>query len=331
MNSATTFEPVVKRYGRRDAWERARMRGIGASETPIILGLTSWGSPLEIWERKVGEADEFEVTERMQWGIRMEPVIAAEYKERTGRKVWNAGSYAIHWHPAIPYLFASLDREQESPDKDGPGVLEIKTTGAWNKGDWEEEPPLSYLVQVQHQLAVSGYQWGTLCVLFGGQEMQWFDIPRNEALIEQILWKLDAFWKCVEDRIPPPLDENPNALRRIMERARVNGKSIVLEPDAADWVRRYLELDTVRKNLDKQSREMKKPIDEAKAHIFDAMGDAVVGDGPGFQVKIAPGKTSTYIKVDEAHVGALEAARIPYAVKTTNYSARMSVKEFKND
>lgn len=322
---------VLKKYGRRSTWERARNRGIGASETPIILGLTTWGSPLEIWERKTGRGGGVEITERMEWGSRLEPVIAAAYKQQTNREVTNAGSYTIHWHPEIHYLFASLDREQTSPDCDGPGVLEIKTASAWTQDEWVDEPPLSYLVQVQHQLAVTGYAWGTLCVLLGGQEMRWFDVPRNDTLIEQILWKLDEFWVCVENDTPPPIDGNPNALRRIMERARVDGKAIVLDPDAVDLVQRYLAMDARRKDFDRQSRNLKPALDEAKACILDAMGDAAIGDGPGFQVRVAPGKVTKYIRVDAGQLDAIAEAGIPHEMKTTTYSPRLTVKEFSDD
>ena len=40
----------------REQWLQWRKKGIGASDIPIIMGMTSWSSPTQLWREKRGEA-----------------------------------------------------------------------------------------------------------------------------------------------------------------------------------------------------------------------------------------------------------------------------------
>lgn len=62
----------------RAEWLRSRKGGIGASDVPIILGATSYGSALEVYAQKCGDEpdpEELEETEPMLWGKLLEPAI----------------------------------------------------------------------------------------------------------------------------------------------------------------------------------------------------------------------------------------------------------------
>jgi hypothetical protein len=76
-------------------------------------------------------------------------------------------------------MVAALDMEIKDPSLDagaqkldfpakGNGSLEIKTKDPWAEFfDEEGNPPLEVMVQHQHQLAVSGFEWGSIAVLMG--------------------------------------------------------------------------------------------------------------------------------------------------------------------
>lgn len=198
----------------RAEWLAERRNGIGASDAAAILGVSPFKSALNVYVDKIGidEPDE-EETEAQEWGHRLEPVIAAKYQQTVHRPVWSLGDNHIVTHPDLPWCRATPDRMTAMDPgasgypvapAEGEGVLELKTASFFKKDEWLEEPPLEYQVQVQHQLAVTGKQWGSIAVLIGGQRFKWADIKRHDAFIAKLLEAEEAFWLRVLRRDPPP-------------------------------------------------------------------------------------------------------------------------------
>jgi len=71
--------------------------------------------------------------------------------------------------------------------------------------------PLSYIVQVQYQLAITGYQEATLAVNIGGCDYREYYFKRDEQIINKIIQEVSAFWKCVETDTPPELRDRTDA------------------------------------------------------------------------------------------------------------------------
>lgn len=59
----------------------------------------------------------------------------------------------------------------------------------------DDEIPSSYLAQVQHYLAVTGYKKAYIAVLIGGNRFIWKEIERDEELINLIIDKEKDFWE----------------------------------------------------------------------------------------------------------------------------------------
>ncbi len=57
-----------------DEWHVWRRGGIGASDIGIIMGSNRYSTPLQLWERKCGYADEEPINAAMQHGITHEPI-----------------------------------------------------------------------------------------------------------------------------------------------------------------------------------------------------------------------------------------------------------------
>ena len=53
---------------------------------------------------------------------------------------------------------------------------------------------------MQHYMAVTGWQMWHLAVLIGNREFVWYDVPRDDAWIEEMIRQEAAFWDCVERR-----------------------------------------------------------------------------------------------------------------------------------
>ena len=75
--------------------------------------------------------------------------------------------------------------------------------------------PLYVIIQVQHQLAVTGKQAAHICVLICGHEAKIFKVERNEIVIDQIMTSERIFWSCVENDIPPSVDASESAAKAL--------------------------------------------------------------------------------------------------------------------
>lgn len=176
----------------REQWLKARKQGIGSSDAGAILGLNQWRTPFQVWQEKTSpEIIEEPMTEEMEFGIEMEDVVAKRYMKRTGRKVIRDNKIRIH--PVHKFMICNIDRIILPENGGGRGILEIKTTSGFAARAWETEIPLSYWSQIQHQLYVSGLEWGEFAVL-ADRHLTIFPVKRDDEYLKVQNKKLIAFW-----------------------------------------------------------------------------------------------------------------------------------------
>lgn len=261
-------------------WLEQRRQGLGASEAAAVLGASPWASALSVWSRKLGLDDESPDSEAMEWGQELEPVIAAKFARVTGYPLNDPGRYTIMVDETHEWLRCTLDRVIATPDSpDGPGVLEIKTAGAQFLRTWEDDGiPWHYLIQVQHQLAVTGYKWGEVAVLIGGQRFRHARVERDDMLIAQIVAAEEAFWTDhVIAQVPPPPDGTPatrELLARLYPAPKPGRPPVVLPPEAAYW-------DQARVEASAEIDRWMAQKTEAENRLKAAIGDAPAGLLPG--------------------------------------------------
>jgi len=265
---------TVEEYATEADWLAARASGIGASDVAAALGLSKWKTPYTLWAELSGLLPRtMAETIAMRTGKDLEPIIADRYAEQTGRKVENWGRYTILRSIEHPFLFATLDRHQVDPVR-GRGALELKATGF--SPDWLNEPPEGYQAQLQAQLVVAGYSWGTLAVMPWGQPVEHWDMERNADFCALMVERLTQFWQRVKDGNPPATDGTPRtreALKAVY--AKVVPEKIVRLPDVAvQWDAEIEECKAEIKRLEERKRA-------AEAHLITALGDAQSGLLPG--------------------------------------------------
>ncbi|HAA3503588.1 TPA_asm: hypothetical protein GEI81_16165, partial [Listeria monocytogenes] len=175
----------------RTQWLLTRRLGIGGSDAGIIMGLNQYKTAFELWLDKTDQVlpDE-SAGEAAYWGNQMEEVVAKEFEKRTGKKVRR--SNMMYQHSEHDFMLANVDRFVVGED----AILECKTASAYLAKEWEaDEVPATYLVQIQHYLAVTGKSKAYVAVLIGGNKFIWKEIERDDELINQIIaFELD-FWE----------------------------------------------------------------------------------------------------------------------------------------
>ena len=201
----------------RDEWLEARRSGLGSSDAATALGLNPYQSRLALWiektrpEQSLNQIDPSDDTHPTYWGTVLEPIVATHYSKRTGNKVRKVN--AILQHPEQPFMLANLDREViGQPDVQ---ILECKTAGTYGAKAWKDGVPEYVLVQVMHQLAVTGKQAADVAVLIAGQDLQIHRVHRDEELITKLIELETQFWWHVENNIPPPADGSDSAAQSL--------------------------------------------------------------------------------------------------------------------
>lgn len=242
-----------------------RKKGIGASEIGIVMGLNEHVSPYKLWQIKTGriEADDLSELPQVYWGSIHEEPIAQHYAKVMNCKVRRDNQTRVH--KDYPFLLCHLDRKIENQSK----VLECKFA-MFARDDWGQSGgdvvPLSYILQVQHQLAVTGYEEADLAVLIGGWDFRVYHFKRDEELIAKIIEEASAFWKCVETDTPPELRDRSDAA---LAYPFNTGEFKHAEPEVIKVVEDY----NIVRAKEKEIKEQKERLSDALTlYIKDADG-----------------------------------------------------------
>lgn len=169
---------------------------IGGSDMPIILGLSSYKTPYQLWAEKTGLIDQdYEETPLQYWGKKLEPVIIDEFEQR--HQVTVARDVEII-HPEYNYLRAHLD----GFINDANAVLEIKCADKYMSHLWEDAGtdgiPMQYLVQVAFYCAMKNVDKAYIAVLIGGNDYREYIYNKDAELEDKIMLAAHEFWSLVK-------------------------------------------------------------------------------------------------------------------------------------
>lgn len=194
----------------REEWLEQRRQGIGGSDAAKVLGVSRWGGPLSVYLEKKGLYIPDDPGEPAYWGTVLEDVVAREFEKRSGLRVQRQNK--IFTHHDYPWMLANIDRRIVGQKKG----LECKTASNFMGDEWEgDELPDAYYIQIQHYMAVMGWEACWVACLIGGQRYVQKEVQRNPELINTIIEKEREFWEehFLKD-VPPPVTpfDNPNSL-----------------------------------------------------------------------------------------------------------------------
>ena len=276
----------------REQWLAERRNYIGASDSAAAIGVSPWASPLALYLEKTGEVEPDDLSEKefVYWGNALEAPIRDRVGELLRQEVRNDGAFVIRKSVEFPFMSATLDGivtanhfvrdlfEEagiEVPEGGSEGDLQIKTTSAWNGGQWQEEWPLQYQVQCQHELVVADLDWGILAVLIGGQTLKLFPFRKHGAFCEGLVNQLSQFWERVQERDPPPADGSDSTAAAIKKLyPKDDGEIVTLTSDSVLW-------DGEREQLKEQIKDNGKRVKELDNLLKAEIGPASIGQLPG--------------------------------------------------
>lgn len=195
-------------------WLKYRKNGITGTDAGAIVGLNPYRSAFSVYQDKItDDVDEYD-NEAMRQGRDFEEYVARRFTEETGLKVRRAN--AIYYNEEYSFMLADFDRLIVG-QKSG---LECKTVSPYNADKWEGgKIPYQYQLQVQHYLAVSGYDCWYIAALIYSKDFIIHKIERDESIIGNLIQIEERFWNDkVTQRIPPDPDGSSDysgMLRRV--------------------------------------------------------------------------------------------------------------------
>lgn len=194
----------VHRFTNEADWLKMRLVDVTSTESCALLGASQYMTPYKLWYiKKNGIMGKRKVNERMSWGIRLQDTIAAGIAEDHGFNITKMDEYI-----RIPELRVGSSFDYKINDDT---IFEIKNVSNdafrnwWVFDDKDASAPPHIEIQVQHQLAVSGFKVAYIGALVGGNDAYLLRRERNEPLIAQIFERCAAFWESVDkNEMPEP-------------------------------------------------------------------------------------------------------------------------------
>jgi putative phage-type endonuclease len=257
----------------QEHWLAMRKLDVTSTESACLFGESPYMTRFDLWHRKrTGIVPEFKTNDRMAWGNRLEAAIAYGIAEEQGWEIKPMKEYFrnpdLRMGSSFDFVITSLGE---------PVHLEIKNVDylAFRDGwleheDGSIEAPTHIELQVQHQMAVSGFKRAFIGAFIGGNRGVVIERLRDEAVIAAIKAKVADFWRTVDagQEPDPVMPGDAEVLIRLNQYAKP-GK--VLDASSDDVLAGLIERYKVAAAAEKNAGDDK---DVAKAEIFKQIADA---------------------------------------------------------
>jgi len=297
-----------------EEWLKYRKMGITGTDSGAIVGMNPYKSALQVFVDKTTENIEVFDNEAMKQGRDLEEYVAQRFCETTGKKVRRAN--AIFSNDEHPWMLADFDRLVVG-ERAG---LECKTVSAYSADKWKNGAiPLHYQLQIQHYLAVSGYDAWYIAALIFGKEFIVHKIERDEELIQSLITIEKRFWEQnVLAGIMPDPDGSKTADEVLAKYfPQKEGISVLLPDYMETQLNRRKELVELIEKLETEKKTIEQSV---KKYLGDS--NATEAENESFFVRWKNVETDR-VDVDKLKK---EAPDVYERFKKTTYSKRLTIK-----
>lgn len=231
---------VTQHKDKSTEWLQWRNQGIGSSDAAVILGVSPYSTPYQLWEQKTGKQKK---EDKMNWamnrGNELEPVARAKYELLTGLEM----KARLFEHYEHRFMRASFDGYNADDNKG----IEIKFQG--KEAHESGIVPDKYYPQIQHQLFCSGAEsidfvsYNPKCE----PDMIIINVKPDINWLKDYFTSASNFWqKNVLGDTPPELTD----------------KDIQVVPDLAGLSQKYINFKKTLKETEDAMRNLEEQIFE---------------------------------------------------------------------
>lgn len=224
-------------------WLEQRKKLIGGSDVPIIMGVSPWKTPLQLWEEKTGKRMEDTESKKFifQKGHRLEDRARKILELKTGVDF----PPKVVRHSELEYCQVSLD----GLSLDNNAICEIKYVGeeTYDRCLDEDYVPEHYYPQLQYQMLATGLE-ENLFVAYSEKrdEIKTILVPVDKDYIRNMIKVCNKFYSNLIEGVAPEVSQKDyvTVKRKVM-----------------------LEAMAYYSQLDKEAKKIKTKMDEAKSLI----------------------------------------------------------------
>jgi predicted phage-related endonuclease len=277
------FDRTQRTIRSRDEWLLWREKNLGASEVAAMFDVHPHVTALQLWAHHRGEAkrDGQDNAAMRRGRIFERAVLSAYQEERPELYIWPGEEY--HEIPALrlgatPDAWCGVSEEGRTKQ-----LIQIKTiTPGKFDNEWQDGPPVHYLMQLQAELLATGAKLGRLVAMV----MDGWQMPVHEYLFEAdgdyqaaLVGAVERFWQQVASGERPEAKAGDQETLQRLHPDHIAGSAIALGgmPRVRDAIERM-------RKAQARLGGINKTIEECKAIVCEALGNHQKGILPGFVV-----------------------------------------------
>ena len=214
---------IVDLAQRTPDWHTWRNSGISASEADVVLGRSPYKTKYRLWAEKKGLIlpVNLDRNPHVRRGIRLEPVARSAFEDRHNTLLLSVCAES----DAYPFIRASFDgiddqgvpveikapteknyRDSQMADDSDEAFFTEEDFRDIHQNRTQSKLYQRYYPQVQQQILVAGSSMGWLSLYLNANEYLDIPIPRDDALINELVFDARKFWECLKNNTPPERD-----------------------------------------------------------------------------------------------------------------------------
>lgn len=186
-------------------WLELRKSKIGASDAPIIMGVSPWTTPLQLFEQKLNITPARDISIEAKRRAAIEEEARQKFEEVTGLVMFPQ----VVFHPSINFMMASLD----GITMEGDYSVEIKCPGRVDhECAMDGVVPDKYYPQLQHQMEVTGLDM-IFYFTYNENSYKVLQVHRDNEYIQALLKEENCFWQCMQNLEYPRMTDKDYTFR----------------------------------------------------------------------------------------------------------------------
>lgn len=180
-------------------WHELRKTKIGASDAPVIMRVSPWKTPLQLWEEKLGLRQASFQSEKMKRGLELENQAREVFSNEVGYEM----KPTVIVSDKYSFMMASLDGISACKRY----AVEIKCPGHKDHSvAINDMIPEKYVPQLQHQMLVCNLEM-IFYFSYNGSCGKVLEVKRDEDYIGLLIEKETEFWNLWQNLEQPELDK----------------------------------------------------------------------------------------------------------------------------
>lgn len=175
-------------------WHDFRRNHIGASDAPVIMGVSPWKNVKQLYSEKTSCTEiPDNSTASMRRGLELESIALDIFEAETGYLM----EPRVLVHASIDFMSASFD----GVALDNKCIVEIKCPGIKDhERALDNQVPEKYIPQLNHQMEVFGVNRMYYMSFVSEQDYKIFEVKKDDDYTKQLIQKEHEFWEMVRAR-----------------------------------------------------------------------------------------------------------------------------------